>query len=198
MNSQGSTLYRRISAYSASRQTLAIAFLWGLAEATVFFLVPDVLLGFVALFNWRRGLLSTVWVVAGAMVGGAIMYALAVNNVVAMNQLLTSIPLVNANMVNLVREQVGRSGLSALVTGPLQGIPYKIYAVQVGAQGLALIPFLLFTIPARLERILPVALVGAAVGVAFRKIIRRYPGLVVAGYVALWVCIYALYTVRFR
>ena len=88
--------------------------------------------------------------------------------------------------------------MSALVTGLLQGIPYKIYAVQAGGQGLSLIPFLLFTIPARLERILPVVLVGAAVGVAFRKIIRRYAGLVVAGYVALWVCIYALYTVRFR
>lgn len=36
-----------------------LAFTWGVAEATVFFLVPDVAIGAVALFGLRRNLLAT-------------------------------------------------------------------------------------------------------------------------------------------
>ncbi len=198
MNSQPATLYDRICVFSASRRALAIAFLWGLAEATVFFFVPDIFLGLVALFNWRKGLLSTIFVVAGAIIGGTIMYGLAANNATAMNRLLTSIPLIHLDMVDFVREQIRMNGLNALFSGLFQGIPYKIYAVQAGAQGLGLLPFLLFTIPARLARILPVALVGSIVGVVFRKYVQRNTSLVIGVYIAIWAFIYMLYYFRFR
>lgn len=175
-----------------------IAWFWGLAEATLFFLVPDIYLGFVAIFSWRKGLWATAFTVLGAIVGGAIMYALAANNPKRMLDLLTYIPLINVNMVNAVGEQMRVEGLNAMVVGPLQGIPYKVYAVQAGAQRLPFVVFLLLTIPARLERILPVALVGAVGGVLFRSFIRRHTKLVVAAYAAFWLCVYALYYLRLR
>jgi hypothetical protein len=115
-----------------------------------------------------------------------------------MSQFLTAIPLINTDMVNMVKEQIQTGGVSALLTGPLQGIPYKVYAVQAGEQGIPLLLFLLATIPARLERILPVTLAGAIIGVVFRKYIQRHTSLVLGAYVALWACIYTLYYFRFR
>jgi membrane protein YqaA with SNARE-associated domain len=192
------SFYDRIRVYSESRSTLFVAFIWGAIEAIFFFLVPDIFLGLVALFNWRKGLPSIIFTLIGAMVGGAIMYTLASNNTLAMDRFLISIPLINESTVNSVKEQMGLMGLRALVTGPLEGIPYKIYAAQAGALGFPLLPFLLITIPARLERILPVALLGSIMGIAFKKFIQRHAELVVGAYIVLWICIYALYYIRFR
>ena len=198
MSIQLSSPYNRIFRLTESSGTLVIAFLWGLAEATLFFLVPDIFLGFVAIFNWRRGILATGFVIAGALVGGTIMYVLASNQAVAMDRLLTSIPLINEHMVSTVGEEVGRSGLSAMVTGPFQGIPYKIYAAQAGQHNLPYFLFLLVTILARLERILPVVLLGSITGKLFRKFIQIHTLLVVGGYLVFWVGIYVLYYLRFR
>jgi membrane protein YqaA with SNARE-associated domain len=72
-----SALYVRIRRHCASSAAPLIAFIWGLAEATLFFIVPDVYLGFVALFDWRRALRALAAPIAGAVLGGALMYALA-------------------------------------------------------------------------------------------------------------------------
>lgn len=193
-----SSLYTRLERHSASTLSILIAFLWGLAEATLFFLVPDIYLGLVALFNWRRGLWGTAATVAGAIVGGAVMYALAAGDGPAMLQLLNRVPLINAGMINSVGEQMQTEGLFAMISGPLQGIPYKVYAVQAGAGRLPLVSFLLLTIPARLERILPVAVAGAVVGLVFKKFVRRYIALVVGAYGLMWLGVYVLYYFRFR
>ena len=197
-DNSSSLLFARLNAYSKSRSALAIAFLWGMAEATLFFIVPDVYLGFVALFNWRRGLLATVFTIIGAMIGGAIMYSLALNNPQGMAELLTRVPLIHANMANSVGEQMQLAGLNPLILGPLKGIPYKVYAVQAGALGLPFLPFLLLTILARLERILPFVLVSACVGVLFRNFIQQRTRLVIGLYAALWLGIYGIYYLRFR
>lgn len=164
----------------------------------LFFVVPDVYLGFVALFRWRKGLLTTLSATAGAVMGGAIMYALAAANAPAINQLLVKIPLVSPGMINTVSEQMQASGLFSMVIGPLETIPYKIYAVQAGQQHLAFIPFLLLTIFARLERMLPVALVWAAFGAAFKKLLRRHTLLVISAYSLVWVGVYLLYYLKLR
>ncbi len=193
-----SLLYSRFEQHGDSTLSFAIAFIWGLAEATLFFIIPDVYLGLVALFNWRRGLWTPMATVSGAVVGGAIMYTLAANNGEAMAQLLTRIPLIDSTMVRSVGEQLQAGGLIAMVIGPLQAIPYKIYAVQAGQQHLPFIPFLFITIPARLERILPVVVASAVVGVVFKKHIQRYTTLILAAYGLLWAAIYVTYYLRLR
>lgn len=37
------------------RRGVGVSFMWGLSEATLFFLVPDIPVGGVALFSLRRG-----------------------------------------------------------------------------------------------------------------------------------------------
>jgi membrane protein YqaA with SNARE-associated domain len=188
-----SDLISRLRAHSQSSAALIIAFLWGLAEATVFFIVPDVVLGFVALFHWRRGLLAALVAVAGAVLGGAATYTLAASDPAAATEILLRIPLIDVEMIKNVGAEMQAAGLIALVRGPVRAVPYKVYAVQAGQQQLPLWRFLLITIPARLERLLPVTLAAAGVGVVFRGFIRRRTALVVGIYILLWVGVYVAY-----
>jgi membrane protein YqaA with SNARE-associated domain len=193
-----SRLFARLSAYSAAPLVLAAALLWGLAEATFFFIVPDIGIGLIALLSWRKGLWATALALAGALIGGTIMYALALHNAEAASRFLSHIPLIDAELIRSVGVQMRSSGLVAMISGPLQGTPYKIYAVQAGALKLPFLQFLLLSVPARLERILPVAMACCLAGVAFRGFVQRRAGIVVGCYLALWIAVYAFYSWSLR
>jgi hypothetical protein len=51
-----------------------LAFAWGLAEATVFFVVPDVWISRLALSSWRAALRGCALALVGALVGGVLLY----------------------------------------------------------------------------------------------------------------------------
>src|SRR5258708_4557318 len=53
---------------------LITGFIWGFAEGTLLFVVPDALLCYWALNSWRAALYSTVSVVIGAMAAAIILY----------------------------------------------------------------------------------------------------------------------------
>ncbi len=190
--------YTRFSDHARSRGSIIIAFVWGFAEATAFFIVPDVYMGFVALFNWRRGLSAAIASLLGAMLGGSVMYILAMHNPSGINSFLTHVPMIDTELVNDVSNQTHTSGLAAVLTGPLRGTPYKIYAAQAGEQGLPFLYFLLLTIPARLERFFPVVLVLGGLGKWFETFCRKHTRLVVSSYVLLWVFIYFVFIYYFN
>jgi membrane protein YqaA with SNARE-associated domain len=175
-----------------------MGFLWGFAEGTAFFIVPDVYLGLVALFNWKRGLWAMAAAILGAMVGGSVMYAFARNDLPALNLFLDRIPLINAEMVVDIANKMQADGLVTMVNGPFRGVPYKIYAVQAGGQSLPYLGFLFMTILARLERLLPVTLLAGGLGTRFKDFIERRSRLVVGFYVLIWGIIYFLYYLKFR
>lgn len=190
--------YARFSDHASSKWPVLIGFLWGFAEGTAFFIVPDVYLGLVALFNWKRGVWAMAAAVVGAMVGGSVMYSLAMKDLPAMNLFLTRIPLINAEMVADIANKMQANGLIAMVNGPLRGVPYKIYAVQAGGQSLSYLTFLFMTILARLERLLPVTFLAGGLGKWFKDFIEKHTTLVVGIYVLIWGIVYFLYYLRFR
>lgn len=194
--SNRSLLYDHLRRHSAANSVLLVAFLWGLAEGTLFFIVPDVYIVLVALFHWRMGLLAMLASVAGSMVGGALMYGLAAQNGAAMVALLVRIPLISPSMVRAVAGRMQADGLLAMVNGPLQGIPYKVYATQAGRGALPFLPFLFLTIPARLERLLPAVLAGAVFGTTFQKFIQNHTRLAIGVYALLWVGVYIFYSLQ--
>src|SRR4051812_49427451 len=53
---------------------LLTGIVWGLAEATWFFIVPDVLLCYWGLRSGKKALIATLAVVAGAMIGAVFLY----------------------------------------------------------------------------------------------------------------------------
>jgi membrane protein YqaA with SNARE-associated domain len=190
--------YARLAGHVKSRWSIIIAFVWGFAEATAFFIVPDVYVGFVALFNWRRGLSAMVATLIGAMLGGSVMYVLAMNNPSAINMFLTRVPLIDSALVNEVANQTHTYGLTAVLTGPLKGTPYKIYAAQAGEQSLPFLYFLLMTIPARLERFLPVVLVFGGIGKRFGTFCEKHTKLVMSSYALMWGIIYFVFISYFN
>jgi len=135
------------------------AVLWGFAEATLFFVVPDVLLSFVAVRRLRPALIASLLAACGALAGGAVMYGWGVQNDAGATAALQRLPAVGTTMIGRVETDLAESGLLPLFVGPFTGTPYKIYAVKAAAQGVSFPVFLLISFPARALRFLLVSLV---------------------------------------
>jgi len=171
------------------------ALVWGFAEATFFFIVPDVIISYVALTSARRGTVAALWAVVGAVAGGAVMWGLGARYSEQVFGAIGLVPAVSGGMIDSVAVQTGELGLVAVLTGPLRGTPYKIYAAQWGAVGGSLGLFLLASVVARLPRFLLVAWVTRGVALAGSRWVdpgsRRAK--VLLG--AFWVAFYAFYFV---
>ena len=129
--------------------SIVLAAMWGFAEATLFFIVPDVLLTFLAILGPESAWAGCAAAIGGALVGGSIMYAWGARDDSRARDVLIRIPAIDNREVAAVRESVGRSGFGAVFLGPLRGTPYKLYAVEVGRRRLSLPLFLAISIPAR-------------------------------------------------
>jgi membrane protein YqaA with SNARE-associated domain len=130
--------------------------LWGFAEATLFFLVPDVILSAIAIHDWRLALWACLAATGGALAGGALMYRQGQRPGVPVRALLLRIPGIGPAMLARVAGEVGARRFAALLLGPLSGTPYKLYAVESGRQRLPFGPFLAVSVPARIVRFLAV------------------------------------------
>ncbi|MBB63813.1 MAG: hypothetical protein CMO81_01990 [Waddliaceae bacterium] len=126
-----------------------LALIWGFAEATLFFIIPDVFLSLIALKNLRLGIKACVWALIGALIGGLLMYFWAIWDYGGVLVVIEKIPAINQKMITQVAEEVNGIGIRAVFLGPPQGIPYKLYAIQSAHHGLSLIGFILASIPAR-------------------------------------------------
>ena len=128
----------------------ALAFAWGLAEATVFFIVPDVLLTRFALLDFRRSFVAALWAVAGALIGGVLLWFAARHGAAdAWLAFFDHLPGISPEMIFTTGEALRERGLPALATGALAGQPYKLYAIHAGTQGIPLLPFIVASAAAR-------------------------------------------------
>lgn len=149
----------------------AVAFGWGVAEATVFFVVPDAWTSYLALRRPGRGFATTASATAGALLGGSLVHGWAARTPPERSaDLARRIPAISVAMVTKVDRQMSEHGLPALMIGPFTGTPYKLYARSAGVQGLGLPGFLAWSVPARMTRFVMVTgAVGALVAVARRS-----------------------------
>src|SRR5262249_13590740 len=109
---------------------ICIAVAWGIAEATFFFIIPDVLLSLVALLQWPRTWKHILAAVAGATLGGALLFQSAAVDHSRARAIVLRVPFVREQMLTKVDAGLQSQGLFALLTGSLAGIPYKLYAVE--------------------------------------------------------------------
>jgi len=189
----GDNIYVSLRNFTSSRSVYLIAFLWGFFEATFFFIVPDVYFCFIALFSPLCGITLCLVSVLGSVPGGMIMYRLAEAKPVAINNFLEKIPGISAQMIELVHSDFQKFGIKALFLGPTKGIPYKIFSTQAGITHMDFARFILASFPARLERILLVAIIAALIGFFFRENIRKYSKIWIISYLFLWLSIYLAY-----
>ena len=133
------------------------AFLWGLAEATLFFIVPDVLLSALALRDRTLALRLCLWSLGGALTGGLVMYLWGRHDAEQASDVLGKVPAISEAMLARVSADLEQLGSLATFLGPLTGTPYKIYAALSHQADVSLAAFLLISVPARLIRFALVA-----------------------------------------
>jgi membrane protein YqaA with SNARE-associated domain len=168
------------------------AFVWGFAEAMLFFVIPDVLLTMAALRLGLRPALGLCVVAAlGAMVGGLVMWHWGASDVADARHALLGVPALGPDLLARVQGQTRQGWALHLALGPLSGTPYKIYAVEAGAAGVNPFVFAAVSFLARLPRFLLTTSLTAWV----RSLLRRAtvplsPYLLLA---LAWVVNYAIY-----
>ena len=175
---------------------LLVAFLWGWSEATLFFIVPDVLLTLIALRSLRTALIACVWATFGAIVGGAMAWDYASLHPASSREIVVSIPGISDRMVGEVGTQIEQHGASAVFLGPLRGIPYKIYAVQWAWQHRPLLEFLLVSIPARAIRFVLTSVLAAIIAAPLRRRVRERT--LIHIHLLAWTAFYTAYFVMVR
>ncbi|WAP51719.1 hypothetical protein OL239_18620 [Arthrobacter sp. ATA002] len=110
---------RRNSAFQNTLRDHAIAGAWGFAEATFFFVVPDVWTSRVGLRRPKRALGTTVSALGGAMAGGTVTYwwgrTVAANT---SRKALVKVPAVTDAMISGVEQEIAESGAASLLRGP--------------------------------------------------------------------------------
>ncbi len=136
------------------RGWLWLAFAWGLAEATLFFIVPDVLTSRLVLRRPKAGLAACFASLAGALLGGALLFFLGRHSAPQLLGAFDYLPGINPAMVDQARAGLVEQGPVALFTGVIGGIPYKLYATLAAGAGMSSGEFLLTSVFARLSRFL--------------------------------------------
>jgi membrane protein YqaA with SNARE-associated domain len=179
----------------SSRRPLLIAGLWGFAEATVFFIVPDVFTSRVVLTQApARAYACCAAAVVGALIGGTLLFSLASLNPLAAEQLLRAfdfIPGISPPLIEAARTDVAIHGPAALFVSSASGIPYKVCSIQSALGGVSFPAFLVMSAFARALRFSAVTGIAA---VARRLILHRFSFAVrLRIHLAVWALFYALY-----
>jgi membrane protein YqaA with SNARE-associated domain len=140
------------------RRSLRVpAFIWGFAEATLFFIVPDVLLTWIALQRGGRAALRACgWSLLGALLGGTLIWSFAhaggAGAPTTLYETYDALPGISPAMIARAGDEVADRGGRALFKAALTGTPYKLYALQAGALGHHLGTFLFWSALARFGR----------------------------------------------
>jgi hypothetical protein len=134
---------------------------WGLAEGTVFFVVPDVPIGWIALRRPRS--LVAAWLAAtGSGVLGAALVHWAVRHGWDPDPLFGRLPGSRPGDLGRVRTAVASDVTRAFVMGSVSGIPLKVYVAEAARQG---VPVSRVLALAAINRAPRLGLYGLALGI---------------------------------
>ncbi|HYE44769.1 MAG TPA: hypothetical protein VEA44_03245 [Caulobacter sp.] len=176
-----------------TRLAALAALLWGFAEATLFFVVPDLLISWLAMY---RGLKAGAWAslmaAGGAVAGGAAIWLWSAVDPPQARRAVAAVPAISETMIDRADADMRRSGwFVASMKGPLTSTPYKVYAMLAPRHGAPLEAFAPAALPVRLPRFLLVAAGFALVGHLLRfRIDRR---ILLAAFTAGWLLFYAVF-----
>lgn len=178
------------NAGSSLRAWSLAALAWGAAEGFLFFVVPDVLIGYIALRRGlKAGVIACAMAAVGAGLGGAAMYGWGAREPGAALDAVAAVPAVSTSMIVHAGVAMDRDGwFIAALKGPVTSTPYKVYALLAPSKGARLPAFALAAPPIRLPRFLLAAAAFAAIGrLARGRIDARW---LITGFTAWWVLFY--------
>lgn len=132
--------------------TSLVSALWGFAEATLFFIIPDVwLCGVAVRSGWRAGVRCLLWSMAGALLGGMLIYQLAVVRPEATRAAILAVPGLKPSILDRGRAHLGPDGWG-MVPGGFSFLPYKAYALEAPAAGMGWTGFFSQSVAGRASR----------------------------------------------
>ncbi|WP_425409933.1 hypothetical protein [Hyphococcus sp.] len=171
---------------------LAGAALWGFAEATFFFIVPDVLLtAAVLVFGLARAFRLAVVSAFSASAGGLIMIIWGAGDIDGARTFLLGVPLIGDDLIHRVSAEMNGAWPVNMTLGAVTGAPYKIYAVEAGGAGVNPLLFAIVSFGARLMRFtLAIGIAAGGFALAQRLGLAR---LNAAGLALVWAGLYAAY-----
>jgi hypothetical protein len=171
------------------------AFVWGVAEATLFFIVPDVILSYIGLRQGpRAAAIASLYAAIGASVGGAIMYAWSASHATAARKAVLAVPAISEAMAAHAERAMAENWFVATLYGPLTNTPFKLYAILAPHAGAALPAFALASIAARLPRFLIVSIGVALIGRGLSRWLSERQLLWVL--IGAWLLFYVLFFAR--
>jgi membrane protein YqaA with SNARE-associated domain len=168
---------------------LVAGFVWGFAEASFFFVVPDVIISLVTMFSPRQGLKQVGAALVGATVGGMLLFSLAHHDPDAAHGLLRHVPWLRAGMIEDARRDFHEEGAWGMMRGPAKGLPYKVYAVLAPAH-ISWLAFLLVTPLDRVSRFFGTWMTFSAVRWFLRRRIDAHPRITIAAMAVKWLLFY--------
>lgn len=166
--------------------------MWGFMEASVFFLVPDIVISITALFGFRPALKQVGLAILGTLLAGIPLFLWAQQDAPSARQMVLHVPFVRASMVEDVRANLVENGASALLHAATSGIPYKLFAVEA-PEHISLTVFTLMTVPSRLKRLLITIAFFGGIGWFLRKQIGTHPRTALGLHLLFWVGSYSYY-----
>ncbi|WP_299817022.1 hypothetical protein [uncultured Roseibium sp.] len=168
-----------------------MAALWGFAEATLFFIVPDVLLTSLALTSLKKALWAALAAALAAAVGGALIWSCAHYAPQVSRSVLLQVPGISENTFAAVRLYLESGLFQGMLQGAFSGVPYKIFAADAGMNGTSLWAFALLSPIARLPRFMVMVLIAWGLS---RLVGERLPnGAKLAASLVLWIIFYIFY-----
>ncbi|MFD2206474.1 hypothetical protein [Kiloniella antarctica] len=171
-----------------------ISFLWGFAEATFFFIVPDVFLSYLSVkYNLKTAIKSALFTLSGAFIGGVIIYHLGNSYSSDIIDYIDILPAISPAMIVTAKEDLEQFGILSILIGAFSGVPYKVFAAQAGQLSIPLISFIAIFIPARLIRWFQVIFIAQLIGnILLNHVSKKF---VLWAFFSFWVIFYSLFFV---
>lgn len=170
-----------------------VGFWWGLAEGTFFFVVPDVYISLATLFSLSAGATAWGFSILGSLVAIPLIHLLVVVLGIDYLAVLEGIPAISAPMIGQVIARLGEDGLPYTPLLVLGGVPLKVYGGAAFSLGFPLASVMVWTVFARIVRILPTYAIAGGARLLFGHRIDARPGPWLALFLGAWVTFYAFY-----
>lgn len=165
------TFFERARSFAHSPSAPRLLFLWAVAEALVWPIVPDFALFPLLLVAPTRAAAMVSVTAAGSVVGGLAAYVVGAS--AAGPSLLAAAPLVSDQMVAAAAQMLRDDGALGLLGQPLSGIPYKVFALQAAGADVAVPGYIVMSVVARAGRFLVVALLAVLLSSILRPLWER-------------------------
>jgi len=184
--------FARLELIAGGRAGLALVGTWAFAEAIAWPIIPDVAIGLLALIAPRRVLPMSAALVAGALLGTVVLYALTLAAPGAVESMLLALPGIPESMLAAARDTVATGDpVSMALIGP--GTPLKVYTFAWATGAATPLALAVGVVLNRITRIGPGLALLALLGWRAPAFFRRHDRLVLAAYAAFYVVTYAIY-----